>query len=270
MTDYTLKVGNEGAQRLDLLDDILGPYSRQFLLDAGLRHGMKVLELGCGIGNTTVWIAGQIGGSGHVVAADASEEQIEYARSRCERSGLRNVEFRVATAETLMLPSNTFDVAYSRLLLMHVKDPSAVIRKMFDLVKPGGVVANEEPSASSLFTYGTSSVFRRFNDILLTMGGKIGVDFEIGDKLFDIHRCFGGRRLKAHFIMPMRTITEAKEMVLMASMEALHSALRLKVITEEESRSLLQELKETPDNGSGYYGWTRHAQVASKKVLDGY
>ena len=266
MTDYTLKVGNEGAKRLNLVEEILGPYSRQFLLDAGLKKGMTVLELGCGTGNTTVWLADQVGSNGHVVAVDASEKQIDYAKSICQSSGLNNVEFKIATAENLILPSNSFDLAYSRLLLMHLKDPVSVIKKMFDLVKNGGIVANEEPTTRALFTYGTSSIFERFNNVLLKMGEKIGMDSEIGDKLFDIHRSLNGQPVKAHFVMPMRTITEAKELVMMASKEALQFALNFKVITEEESESMLKELKETPDNGSGYYAWTRYAQVASMKI----
>jgi ubiquinone/menaquinone biosynthesis C-methylase UbiE len=257
MSDYTLKVGNEGAKRLSLVDEIIGPYSRRFLSDAGLKKGMKVLELGCGTGNTTAWIADHVGINGHVIAVDGSKEQIDYAKLTCKDAGLNNVEFIIATAENLMLPSDSFDFSYSRLLLMHLKDPSSVIKKMFDLVKKGGIVANEEPNARALFTYGTSPIFERFNDILLKMGEQTGADFEIGDKLFDIHRSFNGKPIKAHFIMPMRTITEAKELVMMASKETLNFALNLKVITEEESISLLKELRETPDTGSGYYAWTR-------------
>jgi len=265
MSDYTLKVGNEGAKRLGLVDEILGPYSRQFLLDAGLKAGMKVLELGCGTGNTTSWIADRVGVNGRITAVDASEKQIEYAKSKCKESGLANVEFIVAAAESLILPSESFDFAYSRLLLMHLKEPVQAIKKMFELVRKGGIVANEEPNARSLFTYGTSSIFKRFNDVLLKMGEKTGADFEIGDKLYDIHRQLNAQPVKAHFIMPIRTITEAKELVMMASKESLQAALRFKIITEDESIGLLKELEETPDTGSGYYAWTRFAQVASMK-----
>ena len=73
MGDYILEVGQKGVDRLHRLDDILGPYSRRFLLDAGLAQGMKVIEFGCGTGNMTKWIAEQIGPDGRIVAVDSSE-----------------------------------------------------------------------------------------------------------------------------------------------------------------------------------------------------
>ena len=82
MNKYILKVGEEGAERLDLINQVFAPYNQYFLTDVGLKAGMKVIELGCGTGIMTSWIAKQVGNNGHVVAVDTSSEQLKYAQMK--------------------------------------------------------------------------------------------------------------------------------------------------------------------------------------------
>jgi len=267
MGDYILGVGQRGANILHRLGDILGSYSRQFLLDVGLTSGMEVIEFGCGTGNITTWIAEQIGPSGRIVAVDSSEEQVNIARARCAKLGQNRVEFIVSSAEALSLPDDSFDLAYARLLLMHLQNPKRILKKMYELLRSNGILITEEPNAKSLFTYSSGTIFERINDVLLEMGEKLGLDFEIGDKLFGFHRGLGCRIVKSHFIMPIISIPEAKEFVSIAVKEGMKTAINLKVIPQQEADALLYELFSLPDNPCGYYGWTRHAQVASIKLL---
>ena len=98
------------------------------------------------------------------------------------------------------------------------------------------------------------------------MGEKLGLDFEIGDKLFGFHRELGCLIVKSHFIMPVISIPDAKEFIGIAAKEGMKTAINLKVIEQHEADTLLNELSNLPDNPCGYYGWNRQAQVASIKL----
>jgi predicted methyltransferase len=67
--DYVLATGNAAANRLRILHDVYGPGARQLLLRAGLRRGMSVVDLGCGVGMTTQLLAEIVGPTGQSVYA---------------------------------------------------------------------------------------------------------------------------------------------------------------------------------------------------------
>src|SRR5262245_64027106 len=78
--EYVLATGEAATERLRLLHGVYGPGARRVLLQAGLRPGMRVADLGCGVGMTTALLAKLVGPTGHVVGVDASGEQIAQAR----------------------------------------------------------------------------------------------------------------------------------------------------------------------------------------------
>src|SRR5438270_8167828 len=79
---YVLETGDCGAARLQMQDEIYGASTRQMMLDAGLRAGMRVLDLACGNGIMSHWLAKQVGPTGAVVGADISPDQMAYARTQ--------------------------------------------------------------------------------------------------------------------------------------------------------------------------------------------
>jgi SAM-dependent methyltransferase len=79
---YVLETGDCGAARLQMQDEIYGASTRQMMLDAGLKAGMRVLDLACGTGIMSHWIAKQVGRTGTVVGGDISRDQLAYARAQ--------------------------------------------------------------------------------------------------------------------------------------------------------------------------------------------
>lgn len=90
---YHLKTGTDGEAQLDNLNRIFGKASREFLNHIGLSKGMSVLDVGCGIGNLTCWLAEQVGSNGRVVGVDNDERQLEVARNRAQARRLSNIVF---------------------------------------------------------------------------------------------------------------------------------------------------------------------------------
>jgi len=266
MSDYSFGVGREGVERLDLVNEIFGPHSRRFLLNVGLREGLSVLEVGCGSGNMTAFLAERVGPVGRVVAVDASPLQIDIAGELCSKAGHRNVTFVCARAEALDLPGQRFDLACCRLVLMHLREPGPVVARMAALLVPGGTLACEEPSTSTLHTLPRSEIFHRVNEIFMRAGKLAGIDLDVGDRLFPMIVEAGLRPTVAHFVQPILSIRVAKALVLAGIREGLPAALRAGIVTQEATDEMLFEIAELPESDTAYYAVPRYAQVAGARA----
>ena len=105
-----------------------------------LHPGMRVLDLGCGVGSITLDLA-EIVAPGQVVGVDADASQLEVARASASARGLPNARFEVADAYALPFPNNAFAAALAHTLLIHLREPERALRELRRVVRPGGVVA---------------------------------------------------------------------------------------------------------------------------------
>ena len=86
-------IGEDEVARLEIQGRALAPATRMILAEAGIRPGMRVLDLGCGAGDATFVAADLVGPGGSVVGLDHSSEALAHARLRAGRRGLAQVEF---------------------------------------------------------------------------------------------------------------------------------------------------------------------------------
>ena len=142
-TEYILGHSEREIRRLMLQADMLRPITERLLRSAGIRHGMRVLDLGCGTGDVSLLAAELVGASGTVVGIDRSPEAIAVARRRAVTAELRHVHFEEVTVGAFA-GGQPFDMVIGRYVLIHQADPIAFIRKAADLARPGGVVAFHE------------------------------------------------------------------------------------------------------------------------------
>src|SRR5262249_47794636 len=97
--------------------------TREAFTQAGLSRGMRVLDIGCGVGEVAR-VASDLVGNGRIVALDVDAKALQFAR---ERLAGRNIEFVHSSVEDYK-SSEPFDAAVGRFILMHLKDPLAAIR----------------------------------------------------------------------------------------------------------------------------------------------
>jgi len=109
------------------------------LAELRLGAGDRALDLGCGTGEDTRWLAEIVGPEGSVIGIDASEAMITVARQRAEGTDLA-VSFHVGDAMHLDLPTDTFDGVRCERLLIHVPDAAVVLGEMVRVTRPGGRV----------------------------------------------------------------------------------------------------------------------------------
>lgn len=100
--------------------------------------GDRVLDIGCGFGDTTQQLAALVGPEGSALGVDASPRFIEAATS--EAAGLENVRFGVMDVEAAAF-EDRFDYAFSRFGVMFFANPVAAFRNVRAALEPGGRLA---------------------------------------------------------------------------------------------------------------------------------
>lgn len=133
--------GATWAALQDRLDRQIEPLGQR-AMDAGApRAGERVLDIGCGCGQTSLELAQRVGPTGQVLGVDISEPMLEVARRRGGEAGLANVSFLAADAQTRAFPPGGFDLAFSRFGVMFFDDPTAAFRNIAAALRPDGRLA---------------------------------------------------------------------------------------------------------------------------------
>ena len=166
---YVLGHDDVEVQRLLLQGRLYDDYTEHALRLAGLRPGMRVLDIGSGPGDVSFVAARLVGPTGTVLGVDAAPEMIELARARAAEQGLFTVHFERAAIDAIAL-DEPVDAVVGRLILMHLPDPAATLRRLSSVVRPGGVIAFSENDISGthsipempLFAQVTAGIVRAF------------------------------------------------------------------------------------------------------------
>src|SRR5262245_1211959 len=90
---YVLRHSGRELERLRLQAKLIDPITRQFLIEAGIVRGMRILDVGSGAGDVAFLAANLVGPAGQVVGVDRSGGALAMARSRAEKQSLTNVTF---------------------------------------------------------------------------------------------------------------------------------------------------------------------------------
>ena len=135
---YVLGNQAEELERLDRQAQAIERPTRLLLQAAGLTKGMRVLDLGSGLGHVARLAGEFVGPAGSVTGIDQSQDVLAAARDRTGRAGMTHVTFvdgDVATWRSV----EPFDVVVGRLVLFHVADPAAVARHHIGNLRRGGL-----------------------------------------------------------------------------------------------------------------------------------
>lgn len=142
-SQYVMTHEERERKRLALQGSILHPIGVEFFRRAGISKGMRVLDLGCGVGDISLILAGSVGRHGHVTSIDIDPGALATAARRVQEAGHSNVTF-LQTALQDYRPEQPFDAVAGRHILIHMPDPLEALRAVREMLRPGGLAAFQE------------------------------------------------------------------------------------------------------------------------------
>jgi ubiquinone/menaquinone biosynthesis C-methylase UbiE len=143
-SQYALGSTDSEHQRLIRQARWLAAHTERLFREAGIGPGQRVLDLGSGVGDVALIAARLVGPTGEVVGIERDPRSIARAEARLAEAGLRNVKFTQSDAAEIP-GDKPFDAAVGRYILMFLPDPVSVLRSLSRLVRPGGILAFQEP-----------------------------------------------------------------------------------------------------------------------------
>jgi SAM-dependent methyltransferase len=133
------------------MDVQIRAHGERALAQLGARAGERVIDVGCGCGDTTLTIAGAVGAGGRVLGLDISAPMLARARERAAAARLGQVAFELADAQSHALPESAFDALFSRFGVMFFASPTTAFANLARALRPGGrvVFACWQPPAAN-------------------------------------------------------------------------------------------------------------------------
>jgi SAM-dependent methyltransferase len=139
--EWAATIDVDGIRVKDYFEACTAPENRFILDRLGDVTGKKLLDLGCGAGENSVYFAKR---GAYCIASDYSPGMVEVALKLAAKNGVQ-VEGATVNAMSLDFPDNTFDIVYASNLLHHLPDPMACISEMQRVLKPGGQACFWDP-----------------------------------------------------------------------------------------------------------------------------
>jgi SAM-dependent methyltransferase len=181
---YAPGYSEEERQRLIEQAGFFGGFTERLLVDAGIGPGMRVLDVGCGVGDVSLLVASLVRPEGAVLGVDSNPLALGHARERVSAMGLTNVDFVEGDIRDLAF-DEPFDAAVGRLVLMYLADPAATLRRIAALLRPGGIIAFQELTLTeSGLTYPEAPLLQRTGTLINETFRRAGTEMEMGLKLY--------------------------------------------------------------------------------------
>ena len=174
MARYVLDHGRGGeSSRLTLMSRLLDPFHRRLIESIGVERGTRTLEVGCGNGSMSAWLAELVAPGGHAVAVD-----IDLSLA----AGRPGLELRRHDILSGPVEPRDFDLVTARAVLHHLPDPGAAIANMLASLRPGGAVLLIEPDFLPVGVAEPREV-RAFWAGWLAWARDRGIDYGVGRSL---------------------------------------------------------------------------------------
>ena len=256
---YALGHSEVELERLRKQAELIDPITRRYCVAAGIGSGMRVLDIGSGVGDVAMLLGNLVGPSGQVIGTDKSGSALAVARTRVAEAGLHNVEFLEGDPSQMAFDKR-FDAVAGRYILQFLPEPATFLRKLTSYVEVGGILVFHEldwDGARSSPPVESYDACCRWCALTIR---RLGADTSMGAKLHSIFEVAG--------LMPVGTRLEAAMGVGANVTDVVH-------LVTDLAQSLQGQLKVTGDVlhtdviSSDLYERIRDEAAKSKSTLFG-
>lgn len=232
MTNKTYLFGDKDSEteRLDLLNAIYNPYSKKFLAEVLETTTGKVLDVGCAQGSMSQWLA-EHDTVESVLGVDIDEHALNSATAK----KIPKATFELHSVYDLNQLHGQFDMIYERFVLIHLTNPIAALKAIFNQLKPGGIFVCDTGIHSHCFSDPKTESYDQFIKLALQMFSSQGKDADLGKTIASIATNIGFVKEQIQLQQPLlRSKTEKKLMYL--------GFQNARALFEQESLATVDEL----------------------------
>lgn len=187
----------EATDRFGALAALFDPVTIRHLDSTGVAEGWQCLDVGAGGGSIARWLASRVGQSGRVLATDLD---VRWLEPRLQGA---NVQVRQHDIVNDRLPDEAFHLVHERLVLIHLPERVAALRRMVSALRPGGwLVAEDFDSVVGSDAYvdplsDDEKLGNRLIEGVRTLLGRRGADTGVGHRLPQLLRDAGLEDVRA-------------------------------------------------------------------------
>jgi SAM-dependent methyltransferase len=251
---YVLGRAPEEYERLRTQARIWEPATARLFDQVALAPGARCLDAGCGPGETMRLMAERVGSTGHVTGIDLDAPLGGQALAMLHGAGHDHCTFRpVDLADDAPIAGAPFDLVYARLLLFHVTDRVALLRRLWDAVAPGGHLVIHD---YDLCAVGVIPPLESMDELKRVVFGAFtgaGCDIHVGQRLPRLFARAGiGAPDGTDVAGRLEPFKAASGYFTAVYRSLLPAALALELITEERSAALLDALARDAERASDH------------------
>lgn len=231
--DYVLGHSDRELERLSRQGALFSDLTRDLLLRAGLKSGMRILDIGCGVGDVSLIAAELVSRDGAVTGIDPAVEALAIARARLDAYGKTWVRFSQGTLENSE-DCSQFDAAIGRFILIHLTDPAEALSGLRDRLRPGAIVSFIEFDLSTAAAYPPLPLLQQCIGWVGEVYRRMGRQLDMGVALYSTFRAAGLRPQMVGLTRITSSDDEAGTDFLVESIRSLLPAIiKLGIATEE-------------------------------------
>jgi ubiquinone/menaquinone biosynthesis C-methylase UbiE len=183
--------GNSELSRLRLQAKIWRPAAEEFFAGLGSAPGSSAIDLACGAVGVLDTLSRYVGDAGTVVGLEDDPSRLVAASAYVNKTKLRNVSILEGIPFATGLPSAQFDLVHCRFLFALAGHDDAILAEMLRLVRPGGIIAIQEPDGSCWNVSAPSASWSSLKTAIVGAFRAAGGDFDAGLRTFRMLRAAG-------------------------------------------------------------------------------
>jgi ubiquinone/menaquinone biosynthesis C-methylase UbiE len=187
---YVLGHSEQELARLERQGELFSVETRDALRRAGIKTGMSVLDVGCGAGDVSMIAAEKVGPAGSVLGIDNAGTALDTAKARAKRAGYDWLRFHETDLYSFD-PGERFDAITGRLVLMHLPDPVAALKRLSRLLNDNGIIAFIEMDITQAGAVPEMPLLTQCITWIVETYRKVGVEPDMGSRQYAAFRAAG-------------------------------------------------------------------------------